>query len=180
MNAYSHQLQSARDAYDTNVFPGALPLLARLELGDWLTANFRWDWFTTHTFKDEKITPKQANASWFAWWNSIRLMAKAAKIPRPYYVRVAEPQKARSTPTVHYHALIGGVEPLPRLFAKDLWEVSGFARVLPYEAGRGASFYIGKYLTKGGANVDTSHNLKNRGTRMPNTPRELPGPVITL
>ena len=172
MNAYSHQLQSARDAYDTNVFPGALPLLARLELGDWLTANFRWDWFTTHTFKDEKTTLLKGTSCWFSWWNSIRLMAKAEGLPRPYYVRVGEIQEARSIPTVHYHCLIGGVQPLRRLTAKDLWEVHGHARVLAYEHGRGANFYLGKYITKEGASFDASHNLKKRLTRMHDIPRE--------
>ena len=62
--------------------------------------------------------------------------------------------------TLHFHALIGGVGDIRRLLFKDLWELFGFARVEKYEAGKGANFYVGKYLTKEGGDIRFSHNLK--------------------
>jgi hypothetical protein len=48
---------------------------------------------------------------------------------------------------------------LRRLSFKDLWELHGFARVEAYEAGKGANFYVGKYLTKTEGDMRFSHNL---------------------
>ncbi|GAI44165.1 unnamed protein product, partial [marine sediment metagenome] len=39
------------------------------------------------------------------------------------------------------------------------WELQGFARVEKYEPGKGANFYVGKYLTKDAGDIRFSHNL---------------------
>ncbi|GAI59562.1 unnamed protein product [marine sediment metagenome] len=54
-----------------------------------------------------------------------------------------------------------------RLLFKDFWELHGFARVEQYEPGKGANFYVGKYLTKTAADIRFSHNLKQELERTP-------------
>ena len=81
----------------------------------------------------------------------------------PFYFRVVEYQ-ARGT--LHYHALIGGVGDIRRLDFKDFWEHNGFARVEKYEAGKGANFYVGKYLTKDAGDIRFSHNLTRHLTQL--------------
>lgn len=135
---------------------------AKKALGEWLSTP-PWDWYTTHTFKLDYVSPRQADKAWYAWFNSVRIAAKSInKAPSvygnkaPYYFRATEYQDRG---TLHYHALIGGVGDTKRLAFKDLWELYGFARVLPYEADKGATFYVGKYLTKSDGDIRFSHNL---------------------
>lgn len=141
---------------------------AKAALGEWLSQP-KWDWYTTHTFRNDKdsqssfVSAKRADKAWYSWFNSLRLSAEIARqapsiygVGSPFYFRVAEYQDRG---TLHYHALIGGVGDIRRLTYKDLWELWGFARVLPYEVGRGANFYVGKYLTKSQGDIRFSHNL---------------------
>ncbi len=123
----------------------------------------QWDWFTTHTFKAEYVGPRQADRYWYSWFNSLRLCAKSKGLTpsiygeqAPFYFRVAEYQDRG---TLHYHSLIGGVGDIRRLLFKDIWELNGYARILPYEVGKGANFYVGKYLTKSDGDIRFSHNL---------------------
>ncbi len=144
--------------------PTGLMRRARNELGAWLSLP-EWDWYTTHTFKAECVSPKQADRAWYSWFNSLRVAAVAKGLTpcvygeqAPFYFRVAEYQDRG---TLHYHALIGAVGDIRRLDFKDFWELHGFARVEKYEAGKGANFYVGKYLTKaeGVGDIRFSHNL---------------------
>ena len=96
-------------------------------------------------------------------FNSLRVAAKAKGLTpslygeqAPFYFRVAEYQDRG---TLHFHALIGGVGDIRRLLFKDFWDLQGFARVERYEAGKGANFYVGKYLTKADGDIRFSHNL---------------------
>ena len=122
-----------------------------------------WEWYVTNTFKLDYVSPRQADKAWYAWYNSVRVAVKAInKAPSvygpgtPFYFRVKEYQDRG---TLHFHALIGNVGDLRRLSFKDLWECYGFARVEAYEAGKGANFYVGKYLTKTQGDIRFSHNL---------------------
>lgn len=139
---------------------------ATTAFGAWLSRP-SWEWYTTHTFKAECVSPKLSDRNWYSWFNSVRLGARQVGARQgvtkpvwgegsPFYFRVAEYQDRG---TLHYHSLIGGVGDLRRLFYKDLWELFGFARVLAYESGRGANYYVGKYLTKTDCDVRFSHNL---------------------
>jgi len=138
---------------------------ARNEFGAWLSVP-EWSWFTTHTFRAEYVSRKEADRSWYSWFNSLRVAAKAKGLTpscygaaAPFYFRVTEYQDRG---TLHFHALIGGSGDIRRLLFKDLWELSGFARVEKYEPGKGANFYVGKYLTKDIGSVGDirfSHNL---------------------
>lgn len=147
-------------AWHTN--PEGLIRRARNEFGEWLSLP-QWDWYTTHTFKAEYVSPRQSDKAWYAWFNSLRVTAKAKGLTpsvygevAPFYFRVAEYQ---GRGTLHFHALIGGVGDIRRLLFKDIWELEGFARVEKYDAGKGANFYVGKYLTKSDGDIRFSHNL---------------------
>jgi hypothetical protein len=130
--------------------------------GDWLSVP-AWDWYTTQTFKAEYVSPRQADRVWYAWFNSLRIAAKAEGLTSsvygsqsPFYFRVAEYQDRG---TLHYHSLVGNAGDIRRLSFKDLWEANGYARVEKYQTGKGANFYVGKYLTKADGDIRFSHNL---------------------
>ena len=140
----------------------SLAIEAKQAFGEMLSVP-DWEWYATFTFKLDYVSPKQADKAWYAWYNSVRVAVKAInKAPSaygpdaPYYFRVTEYQDRG---TLHYHALIGNVGDLRRLSFKDLWECYGFARVEAYEEGKGANFYVGKYLTKTQGDIRFSHNL---------------------
>jgi hypothetical protein len=122
-----------------------------------------WSWYTTHTFKANFVASKEADRYWYAWFNSLRMSAKAAGLTpsvyglaAPFYFRVAEYQERG---TLHFHALVGGVGDIRRLSFKDLWELHGFARVEKYDPALGAAHYVAKYLNKADGDIRFSHNL---------------------
>ncbi len=160
--SYLDQLSHAREIYFDRDDCKGMGYLANLELGDWLTKYFSWDWYTTHTFKDDSVYEGKADKCWQSWFNSLILTCKAKGMPRPHYVRATEYQENRAGQPIHFHALIGGVGDTRRLLFKDLWEINGFARVVEYNPNLGAGFYLGKYLTKYDSHLRFSHNLKHR------------------
>lgn len=169
--------------------PGGLKKKAQREFGEWLSAP-PWEWYTTHTFKvgnlnnreSEKwgeyyrsepdllknayMSPTGADKAWYEWFGEVREMADirdfwpeayGEECQKPFYFRVAEYQ---GRGTLHYHALVGGVGDLRRLYFKDKWEKYGFARVMQYEVDKGANFYVGKYLNKtDDGDIRFSHNV---------------------
>ena len=139
-----------------------------MAFGEWLSRP-QWDWFTTHTFKAEFVSPGQSDRAWYSWFNGLRVSAKALGYTSslygelaPFYFRVAEYQDRG---TLHFHALIGGVGDIRRLLFKDMWELHGYARVLAYDPARGAAGYVAKYLTKDGGDIRFSHNLTGHLTK---------------
>ncbi len=111
------------------------------------------------------MSHKAADTAWYAWFNSLRLTARAQGLTAspwgaaaPYYFRCTERQERG---TLHFHSLVANVGDIRRLLFKDLWEIEGFARVEKYDAARGANYYVGKYLTKGEdfAEITFSHTL---------------------
>jgi len=154
-------------AWRTN--PEGLMRRARKQFGEWLSLP-EWDWYTTHTFKADYVSPKQADKAWYSWFNSLRVAAKARELTpsiygaaAPFYFRVVEYQDRG---TLHFHSLIGGVGDVRRLLFKDFWELNGFARVERYDNDRGANYYVGKYLTKADGDIRFSHNLKHHLTNL--------------
>ena len=153
-------------AWHTN--PEGLMRRARNEFGAWLSLP-EWDWYTTHTFKAEYVSPKQADRAWYSWLNALRLTARAIGLTpslygeqAPYYFRVAEYQDRG---TLHFHALIGGVGDIRRLTFKDFWELHGYARVEAYNPQLGAAHYVAKYLNKtDDGDIRFSHNLTSHLT----------------
>jgi len=136
---------------------------ARIDFGRWLSLP-GWEWYTTHTFRADYVSPRQSDRSWYGWFNRLRVSAKAKGYTpslygehAPFYFRVAEYQDRG---TLHFHSLIGGIGDIRRLQFKDIWELNGFARVEKYEPGKGANYYVGKYLTKTEeGDIRFSHNL---------------------
>ena len=60
----------------------------------------------------------------------------------------------------HMHALIGNVAHLRRLTWMDRWnDLAGIARILPFNAKRGAAFYCAKYVSKQFGDWDLSDDL---------------------
>ena len=147
--------------------PAGLMRRATGEFGEFLSRP-EWSWYTTHTFKGDYVSPRQADKAWYTWFNSVRLAAKAKGYTpsafgtdAPYYFRVTEFQDRG---TLHFHSLIGNAGDIRRLLFKDFWELHGFARVEAYDPGKGANFYVGKYLTKAGGDIRFSHNLSKHLT----------------
>jgi hypothetical protein len=124
-------------------------------MGEWLNGA-EWDWYTTHTFRVSYVSHKAADRHWQSWLNTLNQACWVGGLERPFYFRVTEYQDRG---TLHYHSLIGGVGDMSRLLFKDIWELHGFARVEKYDPGRGANFYVGKYLTKEDGDMRFSHNL---------------------
>ena len=159
---YQDQIQIARQNYLEREDTVGMSYLANLELGDWLTKNFDWDWYTTHTFSDGMISKHKADGAWQSWLNGLVLTCKARGLPRPHYVRATEHQENRDCQTIHFHALIGGIGDISRLLFKDMWELWGIGRVVEYDPQLGAGFYVGKYMTKYDCELRFSRNLKRR------------------
>ncbi len=109
-------------------------------MGLWLTG-FPWSWYSTHTFPD-LIHPEQAGKLWGRF---------VRELPPTRWARALEYQKRG---VIHYHALVwfGGAGESRRLTFMDRWQAlsGGFARIVAYDPARGATYYLGKYLAKGG------------------------------
>jgi len=128
---------------------------ARMAFGEFLSRP-RWEWYATHTFKGDFMSPKLGDKHYYAWFRSLQMAANAKGMARPFYFRVTELQQRE---IIHYHSLIGGVGDIRRLTFKDFWELNGFARIEAYDPARGAAGYVAKYLNKTDGDIRFSHNL---------------------
>ncbi|GAI66098.1 unnamed protein product [marine sediment metagenome] len=142
--------------------PQGLMRRSRMAFGEFLSRP-QWDWYTTHTFRAEYVSPREADRHWQAWLNSLCLASEVKGLERPFYFRVTETQDRG---TLHFHSLIGGVGDIRRLLFKDFWELNGFARVEAYDPELGANYYVGKYLTKDAGDIRFSHNLRQHLTQL--------------
>lgn len=105
---------------------------------EWLN-EYDWDWWTTLTFRN-KVTKKVADRKWYQWLRAIEEKAE------PGYFRTTENQERN---VLHFHALMLGVKHLRRLTFMDRWfEIAGYARIYPYDPGKGANHYLTKYILK--------------------------------
>ena len=147
-------------AWRTN--PEGLMRRSRVALGEFLSRP-QWEWYTTHTFRAEYVSPKEADRHWQAWLNTLCQASRNKGLERPFYFRVTELQNRG---TLHFHSLIGSVGNIRRLLFKDFWELNGYARVEAYDPDRGANFYVGKYLTKTEGDIRFSHNLTRHLTQL--------------
>ncbi len=117
-------------------------------------SRFSWDWFLSLTFRDE-VTSFRAHRL-FGYF--VRDLEKAAGIPI-FWFRADEIGSRGGR--FHIHALIGNVEQLRRMSWMDRWNgLAGYARILPFEARRGAAYYCAKYVTKQSGDWDLSENLE--------------------
>lgn len=130
------------------VHVGQLPEVWGHFLSEW-----PWSWFTTNTFRDE-VHPEAADKTWGIWVHQLNRLIFGCR----YYKRSADGviwargSEYQRRGALHFHALIGRVPDwVRRLDWLDQWdELAGFARIEPYDASKGARFYLGKYVLKGG------------------------------
>jgi hypothetical protein len=117
-------------------------------------ARFPWDWYFTLTFR-ELVSPQQAVRIFRRFARDIE---EAADMPIGWF-RVSE--YGTRGGRLHMHGLMLNVAHLSRLWWMDEWNRrAGYARILPYDASKGAAYYCGKYLTKQGGEWDLSDNLR--------------------
>lgn len=129
-------------------------------------SQFSWDWYVTLTFRDGVGSFRAHRLFGFF----VRDMEKAAGIPI-FWFRADEigPRGGR----FHIHALIGNVAHLRRLTWMDRWhDLAGIARILPFNAKRGAAYYCAKYVTKQFGDWELSENLRAFHSYQPVLPVE--------
>lgn len=132
-----------------------------------LIDRYSWDWFATLTFREE-VHPEVAHKCFMRWTHGLNRNIFGVRYwKRPAdgvtWARGLEYQKRG---VIHYHALIGRVPgDVRRLDYMDAWdELAGYARIEPYDATKGARFYLGKYVLKGGQ-VDIGGPVGSRFNR---------------
>jgi len=129
-------------------------------------SGFPWDWFVTLTFRDEVVSFRAHRL--FARF--VREIEKAAGMPI-FWFRADEigPRGGR----FHIHALMGNVAQLRRMFWIDRWnEIAGYARILSFDARRGAAYYCAKYVVKQINDWELSDNLSAFANYQPVLPLE--------
>jgi hypothetical protein len=111
-----------------------------------------YEWYLTLIFEDE-IHPEQAHRRYMRFVRAVnegifgkRYRERDLGI---YHVRVTEKQKRG---VIHYYSLMGGgVGQLNPSIYSDIWhDDNGFAKIQPYNPGKGTVVYMTKYVGKGG------------------------------
>jgi len=134
--------------------------------GEFISGLSAWDWFATLTFRDRpkadydrgwtKVGTHYASRAFKTFIKEIQKETKT----KVKWVCGLEYQKWRGVP--HYHVLIQGVSKLRRLDWLDWWYARyGIARILPYNAKEGASYYLSKYVGKELGEINFSDSLTN-------------------
>lgn len=134
--------------------------------GEFLSG-YPWDWFCTFTFRggDEQPWrrgfPRDSQISSFSAHRMFaRLMRDVARESGQPVFWFRGDEYGPSGGRLHIHALVGNVAAEKRLYWMDEWNRrAGYARILPFEAGKGAAYYCSKYVTKQFGDWDLSDNL---------------------
>jgi len=104
--------------------------------GEWL-GSFQWDIFGTFTFR-HPIGLKGAKKRFMRFMKRI--------CPSAFYFFVQEPNSADRG--VHIHTLAGNTDIAAPLKVMDAWNrYDGISRIVPYDAHKGASYYLAKNIT---------------------------------
>ena len=117
-------------------------------------AGYPWDWFVTLTFRE----PPGSFRAHRMFDRFARDIEKAANVTIGWF-RGDEygPIGGR----LHIHALMLNTSHLPRMAWLNEWNRrAGFARILPFDAAKGAAFYCSKYVTKQFGDYDFSENIQ--------------------
>jgi len=136
----------------------------RAAWGAFISSLASWDWFATLTFRDPRSEDQERG------WTKVgtqyasrayKAFIKAVQKETPEKIRWVcglEYQHWRGVP--HYHALLNGVQNVRRMdFVDWWWDRYGIARILPYNAKEGASYYLSKYVTKDLGDIFFSDSL---------------------
>jgi hypothetical protein len=127
-------------------------------------SQFSWDWYVTLTFRD-CVKSFRAHRLFERFVSELE---KAAGIPI-FWFRADEIGVHGGR--FHIHALIGNVAHLRRMTWLDRWhDLAGIARILPFDAKRGAAYYCAKYITKQGGDWELSDNLRAFASYQPVLP----------
>jgi hypothetical protein len=130
----------------------SIPITLEDAWADFLDRLGPWEWYTTHTFREE-IHPEQADRRYNRFIRNINQALFGKRFVEQgkgiYHVKAIEYQRRG---VIHFHTLMGGgVSKLRRLTWMDIWyEDNGQARIEPYDPNRGARGYLSKYVSKGG------------------------------
>jgi len=125
---------------------------------------FSWDWYVTLTFRD-CVKSFRAHRLFERFVGDLE---QEAGIPI-FWFRADE--LGGHTGRFHIHALIGNVAHLRRMTWIDRWhDLAGIARILPFNANRGAAYYCAKYITKPGGDWELSDNLSAFASYQPVLP----------
>lgn len=120
--------------------------------GAWIESLARWEWYLTLTFR-ESVHPEAAGKRWEGFVRAVEGSTRQLR-----WVRALEVQRRG---VIHFHALTAGMERLRYNAVRRQW-TWGYSWIEPYQPGRGAHFYLGKYLAKGGE-IDLSRSLVHSG-----------------
>jgi hypothetical protein len=116
-----------------------------------LLGRWGWEWFCTFTFRD-LVHPEAADKRFrvfISQANRVLFGIRWSKHERGLrWVRALEYQKRD---VIHYHALMGDVQDLRRLYWMDRWyDLAGIARTEPIDTPDAVVRYVSKYVVKGG------------------------------
>lgn len=105
-------------------------------------SQFHWDWFVTLTFRD----PQPSFRAYRLFCRFSRDLQRAAGLRVAWFMVF---EHGARTGRLHIHALMLNVGHLARLKWMEEWNKrAGYARILPFNRGKGAAFYCAKYVTK--------------------------------
>lgn len=122
-------------------------------------SQFPWDWFVNLTFRGEVPTFR----AYRIVDKFLRDLEAAASVPIHWF---RADEYGTRFGKFHMHLLIGNVAHLRRLYWMDEWNRrAGYARILPFDSGKGAVFYVAKYITKQGGEFAMSENLDRLQTQ---------------
>lgn len=117
---------------------------------------FEWSLYGHFTFRDvlggdgvlRHVHPESAGKTWDVFIHELNRKIFGQRYwKRPTEgVSWARASEYQVRGAIHYHAVIGRVPPeIRRLDLMDKWNArAGYARIYPYEVGRGAEFYLSK------------------------------------
>jgi len=119
-----------------------------------LDAVYRWDWYFTGTFRDDRLAPEACDRNWKIWTHQLNRRVFGVRYTKrgqgAAWLRGTENHRHRNV--THYHALVGGGVGAENVFEwMERWNtLAGFARIFPYDRARGAAWYVTKYVAKEG------------------------------
>jgi len=117
-----------------------------------LLSRWRWEWFCTLTFVEERVHPERADKCFRVWLARVNEAVFGKRWRRQgkgvSWARGVEFQRRGS---VHFHVLIAGVGEARRLAMMDEWsKLAGWARIRPVKRQDLVRKYVSKYTAKGG------------------------------
>jgi len=146
-----------REGYGTVAWTRGLvkddPRNCALAVGEWLS-KYEWDWFWTQTFRDEISD----NAALRVVRRTLMTLESLIKGPiGAFYAIEKHKYRGGDDPAAlcpHIHMLVYGVREAEAfgLRRTGVWrmffERYGRMRLEPYDPGKGATWYVGKYIAK--------------------------------